>query len=66
MPEKAENKPVEFECPCEKKLTLFKFFDLVAGTPPEDVLTNCPACDKKIKVPLDNQLKRDQDIFRGN
>jgi hypothetical protein len=56
---------VPFDCPCEKKLSLFKSFKMEDGTPPEEVITECPDCVQKIKLQLDNQLSRDEHVYRS-
>lgn len=65
MSKKAKNETIAFDCPCDKKLSLFKTFAVEDGTPPEEILTECPMCERTIKLQLDNQLTRDQPIYRG-
>ncbi len=66
MAKKIKTQIVPFDCPCEKKLSLFKSFEVVEGTPPEEVITECPACDQKIKLQLDNQIDRDGHVYRSS
>ena len=66
MAKKTKSVLVPFECPCEKKISLFKSFDVTEGTPPEEVVIDCPSCkEQKIKLQLDNQLDRDQQVYRS-
>lgn len=67
MAKKVKNELVEFDCPCPKNLTLYKRFDLVEGTSPEDAVFDCPKrdCQNKVKLQLDHQLSRDQNVYRS-
>lgn len=62
---KTKTQIVPFNCPCEKELDLFKSFKVEEGTPPEEVITECPACDQSIKLQLENQLAADGLVYRS-
>ena len=65
MAKKTKFETIAFDCPCDKKLSLYKSFEVVEGTLPEEVITKCPSCDQKIKLKLENQLIRDKPVYRS-
>lgn len=65
MSKQPKKKTIEFTCPCKLQLTLYKTFEIIEGTPPEEVITECPQCEQKIKLQSENQLARDQIVYRS-
>ena len=64
MAKKLKRVTIPFDCPCHRKLSLFKCFDVVDKTPPEKVVTECPECEKQIKLALEHHLDRTDAILR--
>lgn len=64
MAQKIKEVTVPFDCPCKRKLSLFKCFQVVDRTPPENVVTECPMCEQKIKLHLEHQLDTTDTLLR--
>ncbi|MGB0930926.1 MAG: hypothetical protein ACPGVB_09130 [Chitinophagales bacterium] len=64
MPNKIKEVTVPFDCPCDRKLSLFKCFQVLDQTPPENVVVECPMCEQDIKLKLEHQLNRTDSLLR--
>lgn len=64
MAQKTKQVTIPFDCPCKRRLSLFKCFNVLDRTPPENVVTECPMCEQKIKLALEHQLDRNDSLLR--